>query len=334
MSKLRNLAGLALVASLIGCTQSIPVPITTIHAGPQTPPKYISYTVKPGDTLGQIASQYQMSYLALARLNNISSPYIIHVGQALQVPNPNLVAEQVAVETKKYGGEIKPISSQNSIPAQNLNFGATTGKVYVTPVPISNAETTANTKAKSLANQLISETSEPTSVSMPVKSVPVETPVSKPATTAKAINVNEAIQNKMVSPLKYREVDQINWSWPATGQIAEEFGQGKGLLAKGVQIVTASNAKVFAAADGSVIYSGMGVEGYGNMIIIKSDNNFLTAYTNLSKLSVKQGATVSRGDTLGIVGTINSQPTLHFEVRKFGNPVNPVKYMPPVAGVS
>ena len=99
-------------------------------------------------------------------------------------------------------------------------------------------------------------------------------------------------------------------------------------MAKGVQISTQPDTKVLAAADGTVIFSGAGVNEYGKMVIVKSANNFLTAYTNLSSLLVKQGATIMRGAPVGVVGTINGQTMLHFEVRKFGSPVNPMQYLP------
>ena len=329
MKRLKYFAASALAVLLAGCMQTA-VPVTTIQPTNQGPSKYVNYTVKPGDTLGEIASQYQMSYITLARLNNIDSPYVIHVGQVLQVPNPNLVADQVAVQKTEYGGDIQPIRDQNSIPAQNLNlsqYGATTGKVYVTPQPVQPSSSAGNPGAKALATQLISETNAPPAVNKSTSSTAASNSESSDNLDTDA-SVAKATPGKKVSPIKYKAVDQVNWSWPVTGQLVEGFGEGSGLLAKGVQISTAANAKVFAAADGSVIYSGMGVQGYGNMIIIKSDNNFLTAYTSLSKLTVKQGAAVSRGDTLGFVGTIQNQPMLHFEVRKFGTPVNPLKYMP------
>ncbi len=119
------------------------------------------------------------------------------------------------------------------------------------------------------------------------------------------------------------------WSWPVSGQITTSFGDGGGVFANGIGITTQANAKVLAATDGIVTFSGTGVNGYGDMVILKSENNFLTAYTNLSSLLVKKGQTISRTTPIGVVGMINAKPILHFELRQFGNPVDPIKYMPP-----
>ncbi|MCX7122418.1 MAG: peptidoglycan DD-metalloendopeptidase family protein [Gammaproteobacteria bacterium] len=121
------------------------------------------------------------------------------------------------------------------------------------------------------------------------------------------------------------------WSWPVSGQITQAFGQGTGVMFKGVQIAAPAGTPIFAASGGKVIFSGPGAAGYGQMIIIKNDNGFLTAYSNLSVLKVKSGATVARGNTIGVIGTINNQPALHFEIRQAGNPVDPMTYMPPLS---
>ena len=134
-----------------------------------------------------------------------------------------------------------------------------------------------------------------------------------------------------VSTTNVTTVDGNQWSWPVSGQIIQAFGQGTGAMFKGVQISAPAGTSVLAASGGKVIFSGSGANGYGQMIIIKNGNNFLTAYSNLSSLKVKQGASVSRGNVIGVIGTINNQPCLHFEVRQAGNPVDPMLYMPPVA---
>ncbi len=137
--------------------------------------------------------------------------------------------------------------------------------------------------------------------------------------------------SQTVTPQAVVTVAGNQWSWPITGQINQLFGQGTGVLFKGVQIAAPAGSAVLAAASGQVIFSGNGATGYGQMIIIKNSNNFLTAYSNLAKLSVKTGATVKRGQAIGVIGSINGQPCLHFEVRQAGDPVDPLTYMPPLA---
>ncbi len=298
MKKTQKLTVILALALLVGCTQS-PAPVTTIQpAAPPVPPTYISYVVEQGDTLSGIASQYQMSYIALARLNNIAPPYMIHIGEVLQVPNPAVVADKVAAQQQAYGGDIKPVKQENQIPAHSLNLSQ-----YQGPAP-----TAATTTSTSVSTA-------------PVATTTVKTPTT--ATQAQAVNTGPS-----VNVTKQTTVEQVTWSWPVAGQMVQGFGQGSGLYAKGVQIQTAPNTKVLASADGTVIFVGNGADGYGKMIIIKSANNFLTAYTNLNSFLVSQGQTVQRGTPIAVVGTSNNTPMLHFEVRKFGTPVDPTEYLP------
>lgn len=125
-----------------------------------------------------------------------------------------------------------------------------------------------------------------------------------------------------------RQSNAITWAWPVDGTITQAFGEGTDLLGRGVQISVPAHSKVLASAQGEVIFSGEGARGYGQMIIIKHGNNFLTAYTDLSKTTVHQGQHVLLGDAIAESGTINGKSVVHFEVRKFGNPVNPILYLP------
>jgi lipoprotein NlpD len=121
------------------------------------------------------------------------------------------------------------------------------------------------------------------------------------------------------------------WSWPVSGQLVQTFGQGTGVMFKGVQITAPAGTAILAAANGKVIFAGTGSVGYGQMIILKHSNNFLTAYSNLSSINVKSGAVVPRGAKIGVIGNINNQSSLHFEVRQSGNPIDPTTDMPPVS---
>ncbi len=140
-----------------------------------------------------------------------------------------------------------------------------------------------------------------------------------------------AVVTQSVSASGVATVSGNQWSWPLSGQIVQNFGEGTGVMFKGVQIKAPAGTAVLAAANGKVIFSGTGATGYGQMIIIKNANNFLTAYSNLSSIAVQSGANVTRGSKIGVIGTINNQSLLHFEVRQGGNPVDPTLYMPPVA---
>lgn len=327
-----NIIGLLEIVVLAGCSQVVKAPVTSINtviAAPSVPTQFITYAVRPGDTLGGIASQNHMSYFKLAEVNHIPAPYSVDVGQILKIPNRHFMAEQVAEQESTYGGSAHALEAQQSLPAQSLNltkYANTSGKIYVPAEQVTPAPTVGNSKAQTIATQLVNQASSPPPAAGKNTSQTVH--------SASSAIVNAAIPRANLSTNKMTVNDQVAWSWPVSGQITEKFGEGTGIVAKGIQISTSSATNVLAAANGTVIYSGVGAHGYGKMIILKSDNNFLTAYSNLSSLEAKQGQVLQRGQVLGTVGAVSgavgSPAILHFEVRKFGNPVDPLSYMPSI----
>ncbi|MCX4165169.1 MULTISPECIES: peptidoglycan DD-metalloendopeptidase family protein [Paraburkholderia] len=119
----------------------------------------------------------------------------------------------------------------------------------------------------------------------------------------------------------------IVFAWPARGPILGTFDDAKN---KGVNIGGAAGDAVTAAADGRVVYAGNGLRGYGNLIIIKHDATYLTAYAHNRALMVKEGDAVTKGQKIAEMGNSDSDRVmLHFEVRRQGKPVDPLKYLPP-----
>ena len=117
----------------------------------------------------------------------------------------------------------------------------------------------------------------------------------------------------------------INWAWPAAGEVIQAFSTAT----KGIDIAGTPGDPVLAAADGKVMYSGNGVRGLGNLIIINHQNGFITAYAHNRTLLVKTGQDVKRGTKVAELGqTDTTSPRLHFEVRRQGTPVNPLQYLP------
>ena len=119
-----------------------------------------------------------------------------------------------------------------------------------------------------------------------------------------------------------------DWLWPIKGRILSSFG-AVGAVGKGLDIAGGDRALVTAAAAGHVVYSGSGLIGYGQLIIIKHNNNFLSAYGYNSELLVSQGDKVSKGQQIARIGEgPGKRPMLHFEIRIDGKPVDPIKYLP------
>ncbi len=121
--------------------------------------------------------------------------------------------------------------------------------------------------------------------------------------------------------------DDINWAWPAAGSVVAPFDEGK---VKGLVISGKAGDPVLAAADGRVVYAGSGLRGYGNLIILKHNNTYLTAYAHNQTLLVKEDQTVRRGQKIAEMGSTDADGVkLHFEIRKQGKPIDPARLLPP-----
>jgi lipoprotein NlpD len=122
--------------------------------------------------------------------------------------------------------------------------------------------------------------------------------------------------------------DPPEWDWPLRGEVLGDFSlQGK--VNKGIDIAGKPGSGVKAAADGVVVYAGSNLRGYGKLVIVKHNHQFLSAYGNNYSIRVDEGKKVKAGDVLGRVGSSDSNiEMLHFEIRKDGIPVNPVDYLP------
>ncbi|WP_216218058.1 peptidoglycan DD-metalloendopeptidase family protein [Polynucleobacter sp. AP-Latsch-80-C2] len=150
------------------------------------------------------------------------------------------------------------------------------------------------------------------------KTIEVKTIAPEKADTTKADSKVPASKPEMVAE------SGIRLSWPAKGKVTDEFSDKN----KGIDIAGKVGETVQAASDGNVVYAGNSLRGYGNLIIIKHDNTYLTAYAHNSKLLVKEGDNVRKGQKIAEMGdTDTNSPKLHFELRVNGKPVNPTPYL-------
>lgn len=128
-----------------------------------------------------------------------------------------------------------------------------------------------------------------------------------------------------VAPRPPVAADTITLSWPGRGQVITQFADPG---YKGIALSGAEGDPVLAAGDGRVVYSGSGLRGYGNLVIVKHEGDFLTAYAHNRSILVSEGQTVKRGQKIAELGKTDSEiPKLHFEVRRAGKPVDPMKYL-------
>ena len=252
------------------------------------------YTVKPGDTLIRIGLENGQSHRDIARWNALENPNRIEVGQVLRVVPP-APGDAVAVA--------KPITSGSVVSTPIATSGSSTAsgsaKAASASAPPASAVASAATPAASTA-------SAPTAAAPAASAVQVATAV--PSATAAAGE------------------DEVAWIWPGKGSVVAEFNESKN---KGVDIGGSAGDAVLAAADGKVVYAGAGLRGYGNLIILKHNNTYLSAYAHNQTLLVKEDQTVKKGQKIAEMGSSDTDRVkLHFEIRRQGKPVDPLKYLP------
>lgn len=127
---------------------------------------------------------------------------------------------------------------------------------------------------------------------------------------------------------KTKAVSGLRWRWPLEGKVVQKFRSGD-RTRHGIRIAGRAGQRVLAAEGGTVVYSGSGLKGYGNLIIVKHNNSFLSAYGFNSRLLVGEGARVKRGQSVAEVGQASGgNYRLHFEIRRNGTAVDPLKYLP------
>jgi lipoprotein NlpD len=151
-------------------------------------------------------------------------------------------------------------------------------------------------------------------------------PAAQPASTASAPTAAKPAATAPSTPANTEGDDPITFQWPVRGPLIAGFDEAKN---KGLDIAGKAGDSVLAAADGKVVYAGSGLRGYGNLIILKHNNTYLTAYAHNQTLLVKEEQTIKRGQKIAEMGNSDAdQVKLHFEIRRQGKPVDPAKFLP------
>ncbi|MBT0571154.1 peptidoglycan DD-metalloendopeptidase family protein [Curvibacter sp. CHRR-16] len=254
------------------------------------------YTIKPGDTLIRIGLETGQSYKDIARWNGLDNPNHLEVGQVVRVVPPVAGSAVAATAT-----------TAAAAPAATASDSAVSTK----PVASSAASTTALPAAGAATKT-------------PATSGAATTPAASSAPSA-AASTATATPSAASSSNAAADGDP-SWMWPSNGAVLAGFDEAKN---KGVDIGGKAGDPVVAVGDGKVVYAGSGLRGYGNLIILKHDNTYLTAYAHNQTLLVKEDQLVKKGQKIAVMGDSDSDKVkLHFEVRKQGKPVDPTKYLP------
>ena len=270
------------------------------------------YQVRAGDTLYSIAWRFDLDVSQLAAHNRIPPPYLIYPKQKLSL----LVNEQSLPQPLAGSSTTKVASVARDKDAVVQTAAAADTQVVAPPKKLTG---TQPPKPATQRNQ----TSQPVVKKAPVKPVASTTP---PTTTPK-INVAPAMKQPVaVSPVVEVKSKDIRWSKPIAAPLLKAFGKDD--FSKGVFFNARSNNKVVAVADGTVVYVGDALRAYGNMVLLKHNDEYMSAYGFNKSLKVKEGDVVKQGQQISVAGHyLNQGKRLYFELRKNGKPVNPAHYM-------
>ena len=295
---------LAVLLFLAGCTSKSPAPVS--DRGGQYSATKGTYVVKAGDTVRSIAREFGMDYRELIAINSIESPDRIAPGRVLKVKPPasavaagslSAVAEPIASDVVV----AKPLGSESVVEKRPLAGSSGTLKRE----PKAGKEPYSDQALAQAQNQ------PQTAESAPVLAT----------TEAKSEVKND---EKPAEPVVGG--DEISWLWPVSGKTIATFSEGGN---KGLDIAGKSGDPVIASAGGKVVYSGEGLRGYGKLVIIKHNATYLSAYAHNQTVLVKEGQSVSKGQKIAEMGSSGTDKVkLHFEVRRNGKPVDPLKYLP------
>ena len=263
-------------------------------------------TVQRGDTLYSISRRYGVPLKDLINANNLHAPYTLHVGQVLSLP-----AKQY--HTVQRGDTLYSISRQYNVDITSLSrvnnlqtpYSLNVGDRLVLPASVGNVPAASYSTAQSSASSASSAAVK--TAYTPAKSAPVT--------------------DSYVAP----KARKTKFDWPVKGTIISGYGNlGSGRKNDGINIKAALGTNVKAADSGTVAYAGNELKGFGNLILIKHPDGWITAYAHNDRLFVKKGQKVSRGEKIATVGSTGSvtTPQLHFEVRSGKKAVNPRPYLP------
>jgi lipoprotein NlpD len=296
-----------------------------VVAQARTPIPGGSYQVVKGDTLYSIAFRNGVDFRDLAQWNGISAPYTIWPGQWLKLQLSGTVvsapAAPVPVPVVVAGTATpKPAPVPVTHPQAPPPTVATTPafEPVGTPATASTTAKVANTAIPAPAASVVPAAATTATTVVPVAGVPTPSPAAVPP----PVKVPAAVAGPS------RTASGVTWRWPAQGNLIKRFQSSDSI--PGVEIAGNTGDSVRAAADGVVVYSGNGLVGYGELVIIKHNDSFLSAYGHNSKRLVKEGQRVSAGQQIAEMGSSGAtRSELEFQIRKDGNPVDPLGYLPP-----
>ncbi|QDO98837.1 peptidoglycan DD-metalloendopeptidase family protein [Ferrovibrio terrae] len=270
------------------------------------------HTVQRGETLYSISRSTGVDLYSLAQANDLPQPYSISIGQQLKVPS-----------STGYAVASAPAPESPSAPQEPAPRGYQADTLPVTPgatvaAPVQSDEAPNSAGLPPIPQQAAPDTPAPAPAPAPAPQV-ASAPPSSAGPTA------DPKQDTVLPPRSGR-----TFSWPVRGRVLAGFGPTPdGLHNDGINIAARAGAPVIAAENGVVVYAGSELKGFGNLLLIRHADGWMTAYAHLDKQLVKKGQKVTKGQAIGTVGSTGgvSQPQLHFEIRRGTQAVDPAKFL-------
>lgn len=312
--------GIALSLLLTACSVAPPAPVAGVgaHAQGQVKANGRQYVVVRGDTLYSIAWQAGTDVPTLARHNGLRPPYHIYPGQTLRLDVPG--RKQVAYRVRR-GDTLNGIARRTGhsvADLASLNGLRPPYRIYVgQALALHSIGAAAAPSAPASATPASASASKPTAKPAPaVKSSRPLAPAKGKAYAGSGVQKNAVVNGP------------IAWQWPVKGPVISGFSLAE-TGNKGVDIRGSRGEAVKAAAAGKVVYAGNALRGYGNLIIIKHNDDYLSAYAHNEVLRVKEQDSVQAGQHIADMGSSDATDVrLHFEIRHQGKSVDPRKYLP------
>ncbi len=286
-------------------------------------PRGPSHVVQAGDTLYGIAFRNSLDWREIARWNGIGEPYLIQPGQVLRLSAPGSGSAGRPAAPSMPNATRAPSVAAGPPPMPRGPAGS--AGAVATPAPAA-ASGTAGTAPRSPTAPAPTASSPATVASSPApRPLPPATPPASPVPTPAPVAAPASTPTGPAGTAAFRPGQ---WQWPTQGQVISRYAEGD-KARQGIAIAGTAGQPVRAAAAGTVVYSGAGLVGYGELIIIKHSDEWLSAYGHNRRRLVAEGASISAGQQIAELGrTGTSRDMLHFEIRRNGKPVDPAPLLP------
>jgi murein DD-endopeptidase MepM/ murein hydrolase activator NlpD len=325
----------------IEATGSVPHSVAAVR-----PPHGTTIIVGTSDTLEVLARRYHVTPAAILQANGYRGPRVLSPGQQLIIPHPGSFAAAPAVSAPAY----RAVATAAASPVHVVNRGETLMAIarhnHMSAAELARANG-LEPGAKLRIGMKLTVPAKPSAaagpVAQPMLAQAAPAPV-QPATRFTAITPDPQQKARLAqttdvveapaaaTPAKAAEATGAlpTFRWPVRGKVITSYGaKTNGKANDGINVAVPEGTPVKAAEDGVVAYAGNELKGYGNLVLIRHANGYVTAYAHASELLVKRGDTIKRGQVIAKSGQSGevASPQLHFEIRKGSTPVDPLQFL-------